>query len=182
LLAVSYRLITSRKRPYEGWTTMTSTRHTAGPLRPRRRSTADKIISAGLATAACAGLVGVIGVRTMEQSAAAQGTSTDAATAVTSEPTTSTGLTQADLDAYAAQLAAQSAELDAYRAKLVKSANKLNAALAAASTGTSTAAPAAKKPTAPTTVTAPKPVAKPAPKPVAKPAPASKPASNTKSS
>ncbi len=48
--------------------------------------------------------------------------------------TTSTGLTQADLDAYAAQLSAEKDRLDAYRAKLVKTAKKLQRQAARQST------------------------------------------------
>lgn len=136
---------------------MTSTRQGFGPMRPRSRSNRDRILSAGLATTACVGLVGVIGVRTIEQSAATE-------TASQASPTTTSGLSQADLNAYADQLKQQSLELDAYRASLVTLSNRLHAA-----------GKQAPKP-------APKPVTKPAPMPVAKPAPASKPASNTKSS
>ncbi|MBK9738871.1 MAG: hypothetical protein IPO93_05075 [Actinobacteria bacterium] len=178
---------------------MSNQRHIASPLRSRRRSTADKIVSAGLATAACAGLVGVIGVRTIEQSVATQNdaaasTTTPGAAIPDSIPTSASGLTEADLDAYAAQLAAESTKLDAYRTKLVKTAKKLQAAQNAASQavvvvpstsssggtssgGSSSSTVTSSKPVA-------KPVAKPAPKPVAKPAPqpAAKPQSNTKSS
>ncbi len=51
---------------------MTTSRHLAAPLRARRHWTSDRIISAGLAVTACAGIVGVIGVRSIEDSAAAQ--------------------------------------------------------------------------------------------------------------
>ena len=47
------------------------------------------------------------------------------------EPTTAGGLTEADLDAYAAALAQEKERLDAYRAKLVKAAKKLKRQIAA---------------------------------------------------
>ncbi|MCX6432151.1 MAG: hypothetical protein NTX29_05005, partial [Actinobacteria bacterium] len=106
---------------------MSNSRRTTAPLRGRRnRSTADKIISAGLATATCVGIVGVIGVRTIEASAAADSSSTESSSSDTATPgaavaqvaVSSTGLTEAQLDEYAAQLAAEGAKLDAYRAKL----------------------------------------------------------------
>ena len=53
---------------------MTTSRHLAAPMRTRRHWTTDRIISAGLAVTACAGIVGVIGVRSIEDSAAAQQT------------------------------------------------------------------------------------------------------------
>lgn len=94
------------RSPTQEGTDVPSTPRTVRPPRARRHSTKERIISTGLATAACVGLVGVIGVRAIEQSAAAQVLTIDPVSDVTStEPTTSTGLTQADLDAYAAQLA-----------------------------------------------------------------------------
>ena len=45
-------------------------------------------------------------------------------------PLTSGGLTQEDLDAYAAELAKEKDRLDAYRAKLVKTAKKLKRQIA----------------------------------------------------
>ena len=181
---------------------MTDTRrHSRAPL--RRSSTPDRILSAGLATAACIGVVGLLGVRTIEANAASAetGTTVDLAASpadatITTEPTTSTGLTEAQLDAYAADLAKEKERLDAYRAKLVKTATKLQrqadrqaAAAGVSATGTVTPAPAntvgAPKPAAkPQAVAKPKPVAKPAPQPAAAPAPkpAPKPQSNTKGS
>lgn len=105
---------------------------TASPTRkPRRNSPADKIWAAGLAAATCIGIVGVVGVRTVEANAAdvaaAQSATTDIALMSSSEPTTSTGLTQADLDAYAAELNKEAAKLTAYRAALVDAANALQA-------------------------------------------------------
>jgi hypothetical protein len=167
---------------------MNRSRHLASPMRTtRNRSTADRVISAGLATAACAGLIGVIGIRSMEQSAAAPSDTT--ATVDASAPVVSSaGLTEAQLDSYAAQLQQESTKLDAYRAKLVKAAKQLTASATTAAAPSAASAPAkATKPTA-TAKAKPRPVVKPAPKPVAKPAPkpapkpAAKPQSSTKSS
>jgi len=110
--------------------TMTEqSRTTARPARPaakRGSSTPQRILSAGLAGATCVGIVGLLGVRMVqaqEADAAATGT---AAVDTTAQPaTTSTGLTQADLDAYAAALSDQRARLDAYRADLVSAAEQL---------------------------------------------------------
>jgi cell division septation protein DedD len=132
-------------------------------MRTRRRWTTDRIISAGLAVTACAGIVGVIGVRSIEDSAAAQQTSPAEAAASATEVLSSAGLTEAQLDEYAAQLQAQAARLDAYRVKLTKAAKAVASA----------PQPAAKKSPRPGATN---PVAKPAPKP------APKPQSTTKSS
>ena len=163
---------------------MMNSRHLSGPARsPRSRSTADRVVSAGLATAACVGLIGVIGVRSMEQSAAADSSTGSVSApdaAATDTVLSSGGLTQAQLDEYAAQLQAEATTLDAYRAKLVKTAKKLKASTrqrTAGATAPSTVTRVAPKPVA-------RPVAKPAPKPAPKPAakPAPKPQSKTKSS
>ena len=95
----------------------------------RTNSTASKIVSAGLATATCVGLVGVIGVRTAQDSAAADSSSAADSSAAAQvqdpaalAPTTSDGYTQADLDAYAAQLDAEAQRLADYRSQLVDAA------------------------------------------------------------
>jgi hypothetical protein len=97
--------------------------------RPSRRghSTSDKVVSAGLAAAACAGLVGVIAVRTTQdaQAADAQGTAEFADSTLVAA-TTSTGLTQAQLDQYAAQLEAERLKLIDYRDQLARAAAALN--------------------------------------------------------
>ncbi len=124
------------------------TRHLAqAPL--RRSSAPSRILSAGLATATCIGVVGLLGARTIDANAEAQGT--DEAPADTTQfeeslavdqaplasapaasvPTSSQGLTEADLDAYAAALAQEKDRLDAYRAKLVRTAKKLKRQAAA---------------------------------------------------
>ena len=118
---------------------MTDRRRNRAPM--RRSSTPERILSAGLATATCVGVVGLLGARTIEANASsASEPSTEqvesgqvadtAAPVLAAEPTTSTGLTQADLDAYAADLAKEKERLDAYRAKLVKTAKKLKRQIA----------------------------------------------------
>lgn len=90
--------------------------------KPRTRGgAADKAWSIGLAGATCLGLVGLVGVRTITDASA------DAAPAA-DEPTSSSGLTRADLDAYANALDAQSAQLDNYRVQLTEAAYQLQAA------------------------------------------------------
>ena len=162
---------------------MTTSRHLSAPMRaPRHRSTTDRVISAGLAAAACAGLVGVIGVRSIEHSAAVP---SDAAvdpssTGADAPALSSAGLSEAQLDAYAAQLQTEGAKLDAYRAKLQRLAKHLTAATPRSTTtaGASVRAPSIAPVRKPKPVL--KPVAKPAPKPAAAPAP--KKHSTTKSS
>lgn len=109
---------------------MTS-RHQRAPL--RRSSTPERILTAGLATATCVGVVGLLGVRTIEANAASSEAPAAVDLAVSpsdgssaSLATSSTGLTEAQLDAYAADLAREKERLDAYRAKLVKTAKKLS--------------------------------------------------------
>jgi cell division septation protein DedD len=148
---------------------MTTSRHLAAPLRSRRRLSIDRIISTGLAVTACAGMVAVIGVRSIEDSAATQQA---AAVDATAGAVSSTGLTEAQLDEYAAQLQAEGARLDSYRDKLATVAGTLTTAPATQQS------PAAKP--KPKAVTKPAPVAKPTPKPA--PKPAAKPQSTTKSS
>jgi hypothetical protein len=181
----------------------------------RRSSTPERILSAGLATATCVGVVGLLGARTIEANATSEsGNEQTEAPPVVEEvvsstapvPTTSGGLTQSDLDAYAADLAKEKERLDAYRAKLVRTAKKLKRQIAAgqataaavvparpvssgsqASSGSSSRTPAAKpqqKASKPAAATQPAPAAQPAPQPAAAPAPqpAPKPQSNTKSS
>jgi hypothetical protein len=155
---------------------MNASRHMAAPLRARKHWSTDRIISAGLAVTACAGIVGVIGVRSMEDSAAAsQGTTVDAA-ASTTAAVSSAGLTETQLDQYAAQLQAEAARLDAYRAQLADVAQSVKSA------SQPTAKNAPRPAAAPAAKPASKPVSKPVSKPAPKPAPAPKPQSNTKSS
>ena len=178
----------------------TDRRRSRAPL--RRSSTPERILSAGLATATCVGVVGLLGARTIEanaSSASEVGTEQAEITPVSDSvapsgaagPTTSSGLTQADLDAYAADLAKEKERLDAYRAKLVKAAKKLtrqlaagNAAPAAGTTSAETVVPS--RPTgrqpAPAAKSKPRPVAAPAPVSPPAPKPAAKPQSTTKGS
>ena len=199
---------------------MTSRQHRRAPL--RRSSTPERVLSAGLATATCVGIVGLVGARTIEAntaSAKSQQASTEVVAQpvtpveqIAVEPTTASGLTEADLDAYAMQLAAEKDRLDAYRAKLIKTATKLqrlaaqqsqpaaaparssSASSSSASTQTSkpakkpakqqAAQPAAQpaEPAPSQPVAKPKPQAQPAPAPAQAPAPAAQPQSNTKTS
>lgn len=163
---------------------MTTSRHSAAPLRSRRRLSTDRLISAGLAVTACAGIVAVIGVRSIEDSSATQQTATADNPATDTVAVSSAGLTEAQLDDYAAQLQAENARLDAYRTKLVAVAATLSTSPAHQQSSSATSArPSKAKPApqaAPAPVAKPKPVAKPAPKPA--PKPAAKPQSTTKSS
>ena len=197
---------------------MTDRRRNRAPM--RRSSTPERILSAGLATATCVGVVGLLGARTIEANASSSSEASseqveatpvvDPAVASTAAvPLTSGGLTQEQLDAYAAELAKEKDRLDAYRAKLVKTAKKLkrqiasqNAAAAVpaqqsysgsssgssgSSSGSNSGSNSGSKPAAkPQAQAQPAPAAKPAPAaqpaPAPAPAPAPKPQSNTKSS
>ena len=101
---------------------MTTTRPAPKP-KPSRAG--ERMLAVGLASTACIGLVGVIGVR----SALSQETGTSGSD--TTEPVSSSGYTQADLDAYAAQLADQANQLDAYKRQLKDAARQLNTQIAA---------------------------------------------------
>jgi hypothetical protein len=162
--------------------------HTSTGRRTSRRtnSTASKIVSAGLATATCVGLVGVIGIRTAQDSAAADSGSASEATApIAAAPTTTDGYTQADLDAYAAQLDAEAQRLADYRAQLIDAASTLQQSAGGSSTlsvknpaAVPSQAQASSAASAKPRVT--KPAAQAAPKPQQAPKP--QPQSNTKSS
>ena len=94
--------------------------------RPRGRSkSSDRILAAGLASATCIGLVGVIGVR------AAQSAEPDTQPVDFTESVSSVGYNPSDLDAYAAQLQTQAAQLDAYKKELKQTAKQLNREIAA---------------------------------------------------
>jgi hypothetical protein len=167
-------------------TTMRHSSHIAKPMRSRRRKSVDKFVTATLATAACVGLVGAIGIRTVDDTAAAAVENVPAADPVAGAPaTTAQGLTEAQLDTYAAELKAEAAKLEAYRKQLATAAHKLKKAQAA---GAAAAAAAASTPTysvpSSNSASVSKPASKPVAKPVSKPAakPASKPASSSKSS
>ncbi|MDO8733502.1 MAG: hypothetical protein Q7L55_13170 [Actinomycetota bacterium] len=81
-------------------------------VKDRPTSAAQKLTALGIASATCVGLVGVVAVRN------AQGADAVATSAI--EP--STTLTQAQLDANAAQLLAAQQRLDAYRQQLADAA------------------------------------------------------------
>lgn len=130
---------------------MTDRRRNRAPL--RRSSTPERILSAGLATATCVGVVGLLGARTIEANASSAGevsseqveltqVADTAAPTAAAEPTTSSGLTQADLDSYAVSLAEEKERLDAYRAKLVKTAKKLKRQIAAGNAAAAAIVPA----------------------------------------
>ncbi|MEI7630798.1 MAG: hypothetical protein WCJ73_06625 [Actinomycetes bacterium] len=161
----------------------------------RHNSTTAKIVSASLATATCIGVVGVLGVRAAEEASAsdlaASSQNDNAQTTALTVATSSSGMTQADLDAYAAQLEQERQKLVDYRAKLVEASTQIqqsstgNVSIAAV---VKSKAPAKVKPT---TKTKPKkitnqalkqPVAATKPAPVSAPQPAPRPQSNTKSS
>ncbi|CAB5041408.1 MAG: hypothetical protein F2923_06730 [Actinobacteria bacterium] len=104
----------------------------------RTTSASQKILALGLASATCVGLVGMIAVRSAQDASAQEATSQDGSTQVDlAAVTTSNGVTQTQLDQYAAQLATERARLEAYRQQLVTAANQL-------STQSSTAANVAK--------------------------------------
>ena len=86
----------------------------------RYTSTGQKALAFGLASATCLGVVGLISVRNAQEATAAADEYTLTAS------TTSTGVTQAQLDQYAAQLAAEQQRLEAYRLQLIATANSLS--------------------------------------------------------
>ena len=162
-------------------------KHVASKPARKRGGTSDRIWSTGLAVATCAGLVGVVGVRTLEAAPAeatidpipvANVEPTVATYATTQVAVSSSGITQAQLDQYAASLDAQRQELLAYRDQLAAAAKELRKAAKALNTkaGTSvnvkTKAPAQQQQPS---VQAAAPQAL-APAPVARPVPAPKPA------
>lgn len=107
------------------------TRNTSARPALRRTSAPERILSAGLATAACLGVVGLLGTRIVEAQAATPAADQYAATSVpvlmdSTAATSQQGLSKADLDAYAALLTAEKQRLDDYRAQLVKAAKQLN--------------------------------------------------------
>ena len=109
--------------------------------RTRRTDTpAGKLLAAGLAGATCIGLVGVIGIRSATDAAAnaaangdqaasdlAAADAIEAGTADLASSVSTDGLTRAQLDDYAAQLAAERQRLIDYRAYLVDVAAQLQA-------------------------------------------------------
>ena len=185
----------------------TMTKHAAGRSADRkpsrgRQGTADKVWAVGLAGATCLGLVGVVGVRAVGDAAAAEPqidmTAVDSSangvvdTATASVATSTSGLTEEQLDQYARALEVERAKLEAYHKELLDAAAKLQAsadAMAKAGSGTTVPAKASsskksssnqnssapqasnKAQSAQPAQPAPKTVTKPAPKPAVKPAP-----------
>ena len=138
--------------------------------KPRKRGgAADKAWSLGLAGATCLGLVGLVGARSITDAAASD-------TAPVADAS-STGLSQAELDAYAESLNAQQAQLDAYRAQLVDVAQQLQKATDATTQSDATVIPVAKKKNKSATTTI-----IPAPRPQAEPQLQAAPQAKTRSS
>lgn len=99
---------------------------TTNPVRkPAKSRAGERMLAVGLASTACIGLVGVIGVR------AAQSNEPATEPVSTQDPLSTSGYSQADLDAYAAQLADQAAQLASYRKQLKQVASQLNDEIAA---------------------------------------------------
>ncbi len=138
----------------------------------RSSTTAERIVTVGLATATCVGVVGLLGTRMVSaQEATAEPSATESTPVLLAAPastvaTSSSGMTRSDLDAYAALLAAEKTRLDSYRAELVAAAQAINGAA-----GSGKRAGQAALPQAPAAAPAiPAPAPKPAPKPAAPPA------------
>jgi hypothetical protein len=107
----------------------------------RSSTAAERIVTAGLATATCIGVVGLLGTRMVSaQEATAEPApestpvllAAPASTSSSTVATSSSGMTRSDLDAYAALLAAEKARLDSYRAELVAAAHAINGATSSA--------------------------------------------------
>ena len=138
----------------------------------RSSTAAERIVTAGLATATCIGVVGLLGTRMVSaQEATAEPVATESTPVLLAAPastvaTSSSGMTRSDLDAYAALLAAEKARLDSYRAELVAAAHAING-----TAGSGERVGQAALPQAPAAAPAiPAPAPKPAPKPAAPPA------------
>jgi len=78
------------------------------PRRDKRHSTRERVIATSLATATCVGLVGLIGVRTLDQSAQA----------ATDNGTNGSGVTTDQLIQYKVTLDQRSIELQKYQQQL----------------------------------------------------------------
>ena len=118
--------------------------------RPSRRgySATDKVVSASLAVAACAGLVGVIAVRTTQEAQASDAqANTEVSDATLVAATTSAGLTQAQLDEYAAQLEVERLKLIDYRDQLALAAAAINGSAQQSAVPSAKAGSALKTPT-----------------------------------
>lgn len=152
----------------------------------RTTSTPQRILSTGLAAATCIGVVGLLGARTVEaNAAAAEADPVDVAAPAAEIATSSSGLTEEQLDTYAAELARQRDGLEAYRADLITAAQALGLiASPARTTSTSRAASPARAATIATpTARKPKPRPRPQSAPALKAAPApARPQATTKGS
>jgi len=95
---------------------------TAKPRRDKRHSTRERVIASGLATATCVGLVGLIGFRTMDQSAQA---ATDNGTNGSGVTTDQLIQYKATLDQRSVQLQQYQQQLDQYRQQLTEVASRL---------------------------------------------------------
>lgn len=136
--------------------------------RPSRRldTVPQRMLSMGLATATAVGLVGVLAVRSADDAAADTDETTESAPV---EVTTTDGLTQADLDNYAAQLETERQRLEDYRNELVAVATDLQAQADALASGSKAPKTVATKVRVQTPKAAAAPKAKPAPKAAAAP-------------
>jgi hypothetical protein len=111
----------------------TMTEH-AKSRKGRSSTAAERIVTAGLATATCIGVVGLLGTRMVSaQEVSAEPVAQESTPVLLADPastvaTSSSGMTRSDLDAYAALLAAEKDRLDAYRAELKAAARQINAA------------------------------------------------------
>lgn len=155
---------TGQQRPNPVRVTQIRSQAVRRPARGRT-STVGKIASASLATMTCVGLAGVLAVRAAEDSAAAEATATQDAQAATS-----TGLSQADLDAYAQQLDAQAQQLADYREQLVQAAAELQAYADSQGIQVTSSGGAAGSNRGSTATTTPKPKPRPAAQPPKSPA------------
>ena len=109
---------------------MTMTKHQQTP-RKTRGGSADKVWAVGLAGATCLGLVGVVGVRSVEEAAAATPVQDEATlvltTSASSEAVSTSGLTEEQLDEDARALEVERLRLEAYHAELLDVAAQLQA-------------------------------------------------------
>jgi hypothetical protein len=107
-------------------------RHSRTPL--RSSATTGKVLSSGLAAATCVGILGIIGVRSSDDSASGSPeTAETSAPVAPASQTAAPGLTREQLDEYAASLAQEKKRLDDYRTKLITTAEQIEDAAAGAS-------------------------------------------------
>jgi len=94
----------------------------AKPRRDKRHSTRERVIASGLATATCVGLVGLIGFRTLDQSAQAATDNGNNGSGVTTDQLIQYQVT---LDQRSVQLQQYQQQLDQYRQQLSQVAAQL---------------------------------------------------------